>query len=224
MPYATPIRREILGVATPDESEKIDGLTDAYARSGDLVALYTASKSRPFRIEIYWRAATKAWGAVNALQFDLMVSVHTDRLGILAQINSQSRIPADGVWLSGDADWRQPEPVRLAVARQSVQLRPGSYLPCVVAGLGIGGMDDGPQGRDGYSYIEAVPPSDFLGSELSMERSRYRLRHRLLDEVMEKGVIRRVRVRGWLVAAPRSFAQASAGFAELLRDKLPLTT
>jgi hypothetical protein len=215
---------KILGVTTPDESERIDGLADAYARGSDLVALYTPTKNRAFRIEIYWRAARKSWGEVNALQFDLMVSVQTDRLGILAQIDAQSRIPADGVWLSGDAEWRQPEAVRPGIANQSAQLRPGSYIPCVVAALGIDGTDDSPQCHDGRSYIEAVSPSDFLGSKISMDGSRYRLRHRLLDEVMEKGVIRRVRVRGWLVAAPHSFALASAGFAELARDKLPLTT
>lgn len=216
-----PDKLAILG-AGASSPEEIGGLVDSYIRDADLVARYSAADKSPLLVEVCWRATARAWRNIDALQLELLVSVQTDHLGVRAQIGSQSRIPAVHVWLSTDNTWRAPEPAVLGVERPAVALVPGRHVPCVVSELALTGVGEDSSHRGRRFYVEAVSPADFLGSELCREGSRYRLRHLLLDELMEKGVIRRLRVSGWLMADDHPFVVAATGLQELAGDELPL--
>jgi hypothetical protein len=100
-------------------------------------------------------------------------------------------------------------------------------VPCIMVDFAGQGASQAKSGA--RTYVEAVQPSDFLGTEITsteiaLPGDRMSVRHRLLDEVMEKGVIRRLRARGWLSDAPISPGLPAEMCRQFLAEKLPLTT
>jgi hypothetical protein len=74
------------------------------------------------------------------------------------------------------------------------------------------------------SYIEATPPTDFLSAELGLTEGSLAIRRQLLDEIMEKGVIRRLSCRGIFVRGPVGPKVAQTLYQELVHEKPRLTT
>jgi hypothetical protein len=202
----------ILGVAVPTAQGPLGPPTDWYAREGDLVAIYPEAKNRPFRVTIYWSTSPPTAGIKGSLQFDLVISVQTEQLGIEARVDAISRVPARCVWASADAEWSNPRQVLLGEG-EALELNRGSFLPAILVEI-----------DPTHSYLESVAEIDFLGCTVSRARSSCVVRQRLLDEIMEKGVIRRVRVRGLLFAGPQRFELPADAYRRFTAEKLPLTT
>lgn len=70
----------LLGIDLPIESIEELSLPETYVRGGDLVAVYSATKSRPWRVQAYWRAIDVA--AQDAIVVELHVSTNTGLLDV----------------------------------------------------------------------------------------------------------------------------------------------
>ena len=91
--------------------------------------------------------------------------------------------------------------------------------------LGWGGGGLGVMGLPSQvSYVEMVHPSDFRTVELTWRDGQAAVRTPLFADRLEKGVIRRGRVRGWLVSSPGDLAAAERLFREFAESEPPLTT
>jgi hypothetical protein len=81
-----------------------------------------------------------------------------------------------------------------------------------------------PQATPAHSYLELVHPTDFAGVQVSSADGLTTLRWRLFPERLEKGVIRRGRVRGYVLPRHEDEAAAKKLAAEFAKSELVLST
>ncbi len=221
----------LLGVACADDSRMTLVQEDIYVRDGDLVAAYMHGQSPQFRMQIYWRWLDRATigetpGAHGdeLVALELQVSVQTELLDSWPEVHTQTEL------LGGDvAQVAAGEVQQLPTDAQRVaQFAPaGRRVPRIALF----------RPRDATtSYVEIVHPADVSHIEDEATPARGAvptasdaatvkspspregalLRHRLFAEHLEKGVIRRARIRGvigprqqdveWAVACAESFS------------------
>jgi hypothetical protein len=73
------------------------------------------------------------------------------------------------------------------------------------------------------SYIEMVHPSDFRGVEFARVGGGVTLQSHLFEDRLEKGVIRRGRIRSWLVPAAGDLTAAERLGHQFAHSEPPLT-
>ncbi len=189
---------QLLGV----EIESLDAqtgatLVDHYQRGGDLVATYEQTPTRPFRVQVYWRAALLLLDGNELPAIDLLVSTQTNLLDSRPALTAASLAP-------------KCETVEVASATQWDNVLLGRLFR--------------PAGLD-VSYTELVHPADFRGAELtSLPDGSQRLVTRLFRGALEKGVILRARVRGVFLPRNDDEAMSAAALADFTRQPPPLTT
>jgi hypothetical protein len=88
-------------------------------------------------------------------------------------------------------------------------------------GAGVGGVE--------FSYVEMIFPSDFCCASVRWgdtqgQTAKAVLHSELFPESLEKGVIRRARLRGLFVPRADDLVTASQLFAEFAASPPPLTT
>ena len=173
----------LLGVDLPLESIEELSLPETYVRGGDLVAVYSATKARPWRVQTYWRIVDVA--EPSAVVVELQVSINTGLLDVQPAVDVVSAV------IGSDP-------------AATTEGRIGAKLAAV-----------------DWEYWQAVHPDDV--ATLSAERiaDGVRIRERLFDRFLEKGVILRSRLRGALVPSGQS---VDAIFDEFAAAPLPLTT
>jgi hypothetical protein len=164
-------------------------LVDFYQRGKDLVATYAQTPERNVRPQVYWRYVSPAQQALGGLE--LILSTQTSLLDSEPATALESALP------SGEALCfnRQGEATSIALdawhtnsaAPRAILFRPE---------------------QSELSYLEMVHPSDFAGVQLSQQDNLATVRWHLFPERLEKGVIRRGRVRG--VFLPRADDQQLA--------------
>jgi len=162
--------------------------TECFARHTDLLASYLASTTWPVRVDALWRAPSAAPSEGFATAIELVVSVQTERLASRPELVVHSRIATGEVLHLIDADSATCQALEPSKG-DPIDLRPDGGAGCLLFRL---------QG-DELTYVEMIHPADFRSDQLDRdpEDGRFvRIGHHLFHEPLEKGVIRRARIRG----------------------------
>jgi hypothetical protein len=196
-----PLQGSILGVsAGPCKSPH-----EAFVRGTDLVAEYTASQPPAFDWQVYWRV-TQCAATVTVV--DAILSFQTALLESFPRVTTRSQLVANEVYLvdpdgqSSQVDWEQ------------FAAEPRDDRHCVVLRAATGG----------WSYAEMTHPDDQGNWQLAQsEKGPITIGRTLGGSFLEKGVIRRLRVRGVFLPAENDLQQAAKLFTELATATPPLT-
>jgi hypothetical protein len=175
-------------------------IVDCYQRGIDLVATYAQTPERNVRPQVYWRYLEP-----NGLE--LVLSSQTSLLDSQPLTSLESSLPEgealgffDGQWRAiNTSDWQTDDR-----APRSVLIRP--------------------QAMTSHSYLELVHPTDFAGVQTASTDGLVMLRWRLFPERLEKGVIRRGRVRGYVLPRNNDETVATKLAAEFAKSELVLST
>jgi hypothetical protein len=174
-------------------------LEDVYLRGTDLVATYSATPTRPTRVQIYWRVHTDASRTgTEVLAIDLQVSVQTHLLDSNPALVTSSLLQADEIC-------REVRPACLLARRTRESL---SYAEMVHP-------ED--QRRDAVA-IESTDKSSPKNAQ------QFKLTHELFLPPLEKGVILRGRIRGVFMPCEGDEATTQASYSEFIAAEPPLTT
>jgi hypothetical protein len=199
-----PIAGSLLGVTVAEEAASPIPLStegiDQYARGNDLVANYPQSQSQRFTLQVYWRIARST---ANLIVIDAIVSLQTSLLECFPRTLLSTQLPqGDVLAIAGDGS------SALALKDRFTSDEPaGVLVRC-----------DG----EPWSYFEVTHPTDLGcwrvtgGDSLQIERE-------LGGEFQEKGVIRRLRVRGAFLTRENDEQVAREILAEFAAAEPPLT-
>lgn len=188
-------------------------LRDAYVRGKDLVGTYAESSALEFLPQIYWRMLEPAEGGRIAA-LDLILSVQTRLLDSTATVQSVTHVGPGEVlrWtidaaglLVREGSLERPETIEVT-APTIILFRPA---------------------ESDWSYTEMVDPPDFRRwrwEPLSDEPGWNQWAWSLFAERLEKGVIRRGRLRAAWLPREGDTEQVRREFADFLNAPLPLTT
>ena len=195
----------------PDHLPDASGC-DAYVRGEDLVATYATTAHGQFTPQVYWRYRQSA----AAAGLELILSMRTDRLHSDPTLTSASELPAEEILRADAAEGAAFQPlVRDAdAAGRSLAARAPAALLFRLAGGSV-------------SYVEMVYPGDLHGCWLDARHDPsdgWACGYRLLQENLEKGVIRRARVAGWFLPRDDDERVALSLLHEFLQSPPPLTT
>lgn len=184
-------------------------LGEAYVRGSDLIASYAPQPDYPFTPHFRWQATWHP--AHGAVQIELIVSVQTDQLdsrpeATVTSFAVQSQI-FSAATLDAEALVELPPPgvheIRAEETRQHLVLFRQEAL--------------------GVSYAEMVHSSDFVRRTLRLDQTPWRVESLLFPERLEKGVIRRGRISGWLMPAEGDVTAAVALARQFEQEPPPLT-
>ncbi len=201
-----------LRVADLPDPLPADGLAEAYVRGADLVANYATTAVARFRPQVYWCYRRTS----NAVGIELVLSMQTDLLDSRPILETATDLPNGSIQVataSQPAQFRDPA----AVSNESE-----TSLDCSSASLLLFRFAESP-----VSYVEMIYPTDQGGFRLASRADAsqgWRCQFHLLDEPLEKGVIRRARVAGWFLPREQDRLAAAALFQDFLQSSPPLTT
>ncbi len=191
---------------------------EAYARLGDLVAIYSPTEARPFRSQAYWRLASHAvrvqeHEALSAIE--LVASQQTDLLDSRPDLSVGSELASVTTFRLTDVATAAFDEIDLA--RKPVFSR-ASGIACFLFRLP----------GNAVSYVEIVHPLDFETTQLDFVNkdgtALVRTTHHLFAQRLEKGVILRARVLGLFVNRCDEMRSAAAHYARFAASDPPLTT
>jgi len=186
-------------------------LVDGYVRGTDLVAVYAQTAQRNVCAQIYWRVIQL--DSVGAAGVEIIASVHTSLLDSDPRIAVGSTLPGCDVWRLLDEMDSRYERVELA------ELEP--FVLDSGAGLFLFRLPD-----SACSYAEMIHPADFTTGKIRKDSSKgplVRSEFRLFDEPLEKGVIRRSRVRGVFLPGEEDEKAAIECYRDFVKSAIPLT-
>jgi hypothetical protein len=196
---------------------------NVYLRGPDLVLSYRMSRVPEFSWQVYWRALANQEGMFDGVE--LIVSVQTDLLDSDPRLTVESYLSTSQLLqlkfgekerIVGQMPSTSHEPTWTEIAStpaSSILDPPGAllYRPACAA----------------HSYLEMIHPADFAGLELSWKTSNSpasTARFLLFDEPLEKGVIRRGRLRTVVLPRDDDLATARACYQSFVESPIPLTT
>jgi len=190
--------------------------SEFFVRGTDLVATYPES-DRKIRSQIYWRAIRATEGAPE-FGLEVMVSVQTDLLNSDPGFKARSEFRGAQVGL---LTAEQPPSIRaLPLGSSAVvhELRPSPDALWVT------------WNGQRLAYVEVPTPGDSVATRVSNapaageSQPLVRIEHDLLHEFLEKGVIRRCRLRGVFLPAGGDDGTVACQVVERFRrSELPLT-
>jgi hypothetical protein len=185
-------------------------VTDQYIRGRDLVLSSETVSDDRLRCQFYWRLLS--WNDLPANGLELIVSVQTGLLDSNPASDVQSQLDADEVLKWRANRW---EPVSWSTSPEDPPI--GQAV-----GLLLFRLHGVP-----FSYLEMVHPADHYRSGVSRiggSAHQMRSHFELFPEHLEKGVIRRARLRGCLLPRDRDTATAEILHREFAASAPPLTT
>lgn len=205
---------QVLRVIPSDgATDRRESPSDCHVRGKDLIALYDEAGDDPVSREIYWRTLSDEGSDICGLE--LWLSAETQLLDSDPHLASGTRLPPCELshLASGDTgglteiDTRQRGHVMLT--------RDTSTGVLLFRPVGVP-----------WSYCEMVHPADFDRYAINtFEDGRIEITSSFFSrERLEKGVIRRTRVRGLFVARGDDVAQAVEAYRQFAASQLPLTT
>ena len=191
-----------LQLSKPQTDESGKQLT-AYTRDHDLIATYGKQANQANHAEFMWRYMTSSNKTQSSVGVEIVATLQTDQLYQPARLTSQTSLTSGnistyssaGTWSDTDAD--------VATANTTAIL-------CHF--------------NNGASYLEIAHPMDAQGFTLDCSVESTRWKFLLLDQEIEKGVIRRARIQGWWCSEHLTRDAASELIALLANSPLPLTT
>ncbi len=185
-------------------------LKEFYVRGIDLVASYAETSDSPVSLEVYWRALTDV---VPLCGVELWVSEQTNQLESDPQLSSASQLPMCDAFRFEGTDNGQLASLTLGEG-ESARLTGES---------GSGAFLFRPHGAD-WSYGEMVHPADFSAAHIEAHAGGLSLVNQLFGrECLEKGVIRRARLRGLFVPRQDDTTHIAEAYRLFASSELPLT-
>lgn len=205
----------LLGIRIAGRPAAAWPLVDAYSRDADFTICYGPTAESPYSLELVYSAGVGPSGLGPLPVLDLVVSVQTDLLDTHPVVSVAS---SGGPAVRFDVAVAAP-PATTPGARGTAAVADYDELRGPAITVTVWQF---PWGHTGLAYLEMVHPADLpvddqLGDATSGPA------HRLFGEFLEKGVIRRARLRGALVPAEEVRALAGRLAAEFLARPLPLS-
>jgi len=184
-------------------------IQDRFARGGDLVVSFGQTVDRPFDVQVYWRIDEEF---EHGLKLDAIISLQTSLLESFPHIATLTQLPVSEAWHLAMGT----EPSRTVTAEQS-------ELPFTVS-------SDRPESLllrapdRPWSYFEMTHPTDLGICQLQIDEHNLATVRRVLGgDFQEKGVIRRLRVRGCLLPRENDLDIAQQLMTEFAGAEPPLT-
>ncbi len=208
-----PVEVQRLLGASIELSVSSASLTDCYVRGDDLIAVYEAAGGKALRSQLYWRRIPTNESASNTLGIELIASVQTELLHsepclkVVSEINGREVCQMASNGDTPLVSWK-------SVPRQnldSADAQGGGVF--VIRGVG-----------PGFDFVQSVHPSDLHRTWVSERNGVVSLVHELFAEPLEKGVMRRGRVRCWLRPQTEDVAWVADYYRAWLNEPPPLTT
>ena len=185
----------------PPAPKSGETLIESYIRGRDLIATYAQTPQRSVQPTYYWHCLECEGSAVGV---ELMVSMQTSLLDSDPTLSAFSECKGSAHWVCDgkataieDATWESP---------------------ANATGLFLFRLNDE------VSYAEMVFPSDFLGASVKKDNGAWQLTYRMFPEDLEKGVIRRGRIRALLMPTKDDIDTATKAYEALSAADPPLTT
>jgi hypothetical protein len=199
-----PITGQLLGVTVAEEGAPPTELAiagiDKFVRGGDLVANYPQCETQPFALHNYWRIAE---ASDKLIVIDAIVSLQTTLLECYPKTILTTELPAeDSIVVSLDETAEQSA---------SSVLESDESVGILLRGI-----------HPEWSYVEITHPTD-LGILRIEKKGTTRMERELGGEFQEKGVIRRLRVRGAFVSAAKDGQLSRQVISDFVASPPPLT-
>ncbi len=201
----------ILGLATC-EGLFGEGVDESFVRGNDLVARYRETNDRPFSLQVYWRVKSHENGTVVV---DFLLSFETQLLESFPQLRITTELPCDQIWtLPSQTGPSQTASVQTGpVQLPSDQQHEGSS--CMVLR----------SENENWSYAEMAHPEDQDHWRFEGQNQETGIVQRTVGGTfLEKGVIRRLRLRGVFLPRENDLQLAAECLTKFAREAPPLTT
>ncbi len=201
----------LLGVAVAAQEAASTPLStvglDKFVRGDDLVANFPQTDAQPFTLHIYWRVTTADSRLVIV---DALLSLQTSLLECFPKVMLTTNLSAIEAWqVPGDGS---------APSQVDAHIESDKFAGVLLRGA-----------NRAWSYLELTHPDD-LGSwqvdpasTIIVRRDSFMLRRELGGEFQEKGVIRRMRVRGAFLPRENDLKIAARLVEEFAVSPPPLT-
>lgn len=182
--------------ATSDEA-----VIESYIRGRDLVAIYAQTPQRTVQPTYYWRVLENR----DLAGIELMISMQTSLLDSDPSLTARTVCHGAAHWLT--------EPGTATMIKDDTWQSPTATKGFFLFRL-----------ADGTSYAEMVFPADFLGASVVSDDGARHLTYQMFPEDLEKGVIRRGRIRAFFLPTEGDVAAVWDAYTELCAEEPPLTT
>ncbi|WP_254513430.1 hypothetical protein [Anatilimnocola floriformis] len=185
-------------------------LVDLYVRGSDLVATYEELSGAAVQPQLYWRLLEHP--AMKAIGVQLLISMQTSLLNSEPRCTIVSELPEarTAIW-----NWKEKTWWGSDKDQQGFDLRSDPSAGGFVTWFSTQ--------QEPNSYVEVIYPDDRVTQKITLGRSEACF----FSEPLEKGVIRRGRIAGWLVPNAKlmeSKVEPLRLFELAQKEALPLTT
>ncbi len=195
----------------PPAADGTEALADFYVRGHDLVARYAEKAPRTIEPTLYWRSLDLTTPLAG---IELLASMQTSLLDSDPTLVSVSQCDGEAFWLTRTDNDVRVSPLENDSAADSDWVSPAGERGFFLSRL---------HGCE-VSYAEMVLPADFQGAHIARTSGSPRLTYELFPESLEKGVIRRGRIRSLFLPREHDAQAAWDVYENLCADKPPLTT
>jgi hypothetical protein len=186
-------------------------LTESYVRDTDLVASYERSPDSPLSCQVYWRALSGEATGLGGVE--VWFSAQTSLLDTDPQLTSTSQLPAGAAYRLVESDSIGLVPLNPDDGNETV------LTPDAAPGAVLFRPADAH-----WSYCEMVHPTDFTSTILKRRDDELQLSSPLfVQEHLEKGVIRRARLRGLFLPRHDDVRGLVDSYRAFAASELPLT-
>lgn len=181
---------------------------ERYTRGSDLVARYPENQSQPYSLEAYWRVSVPQ---TDHVQIDSIVSLQTSLLESYPTAQTVTSLAAHEAWFV-PSDGTKAR--MLANELNAEQTTTSDDF----AGILLRSKEGG------WSYLEGTQVSDLGTWQADWDKSgKWTMKRFLGGEFQEKGVIRRLRVRGIFLPQEGDIENAPHLLSEFASSPPPLT-
>jgi hypothetical protein len=210
----------LLGVLLPGFPDPlpVSSIVDRYVRGDDLIVTYERQSPEHLRAQVYWRYVSNESSSIaltngRAEGVHLIVSIQTDRLDLQPTLTVVSSVPTEQILFRASA---RRDRFRTIADQGDGELDLGSLCRSPMLLARLTDVD--------LSLVLMTLPSDLVRLRVERQGPHCRCAFELLDEHLEKGVIRRAQVAAWFVPRTTDQFWALKLFRLLLAAPPPLTT
>ena len=192
----------------PSSATAAPVLHDVYVRGRDLIATYEQLPGAAVQPQLYWRLLEHA--DLSAVGVQLLISMQTSLLDSEPKCTVESVLPG-----ARTAIWNWKEKTWWGSDAKDLNLRSDPSAGGFVTWFSAP--------KESNSYVEVIYPDDRVSQHITLGRSEACF----FAEHLEKGVIRRSRIAGWLVPNTKLMESAVTPlqlFQLAQQEALPLTT
>jgi hypothetical protein len=204
---------QILQVMLPEnDGVEPPGLVDVYSRGTDLIATYRLPGSTASEVQIYWRFVREPDLGLAGLE--LIVSVRTDVLYSDPRLQVGNQLPSDSAVRLADATQGRFDDLEIPEAAHG-ETRARDSAQAVLYALN--------DGRTGL--LEIAHGADIAQTRIDrIDAHRFRSSYDLFEDHIEKGVIRRARMRSMVLPHDNVRGAAVECFRRFADAAVPLAT